>query len=263
MSDRQSSEASAEASSAAPSPPPDVNRGQQPTRLETFVDAAFAFALTMLVISVDQVPETFDQLLEALKRVPGFAASFAILLMFWHGHYRWSRRYGIEDTYSVLLSLLLVFLVLVSLYPLRMMMSGALHAISGGWLPTEVRIEDISDIRAFFVLYGVAYALMAGILGALFLRARAVRLEPPLSPYERAGVDAEVEAWLVSAAFGTASALLAIVLPPRLLPIAVWLYAAMAIVMPLLGRRWHRRSERALSSSAAPPATSTGQHGTE
>lgn len=227
---------------------PDVFRGQQPTRLETFVDAAFAFALTMLVISVDHVPETFDQLREALKRVPGFAASFAILLMFWHGHYRWSRRYGIEDTYSVILSLLLVFLVLVFLYPLRMMMSGALHAISGGWLPTEVRIERLSDVRAFFFLYGCAFALMSGVLAALFQHARTTRLSPPLNAYERKGTDAEVEAWSVIGGFGAVSATLSLALPRDLLPLAVWLYAGMAVVMPLLGRRWRRQGDAALAS---------------
>ena len=180
--------------------------------------------------------------------MPGFAASFAILLMFWHGHYRWSRHYGIEDTYSVLLSLLLVFLVLVFLYPLRMMMSGALHAISGGWLPTEVRIERLSDVRAFFFLYGFAFALMSGVLAALFRRARTARLSPPLNAYERAGVDAEVEAWTIIGGFGAISALLSVVLPRDLLPLAVWLYAAMAVAMPLLGRRWRRQGDAALES---------------
>ena len=100
-------------------------RAQQTTRLETCVDAAFAFALTMLVVSVDAVPRSYDELVEAMKRVPAFAASFLILVMFWHGHCRWSRRYGNEDTASVVLSSCLVFLVLVFLYPLRLMMAGA------------------------------------------------------------------------------------------------------------------------------------------
>jgi len=39
---------------------------------------------------------------------------------------------------------------------------------------------------------------------------------------------------------GAASALLAAALPARFLPLAVWLYAALAIVMPLMSRRWRR-----------------------
>ena len=34
-------------------------RGQSVTRLETFVDAAFAFALTLLVIAGDDLPDSF------------------------------------------------------------------------------------------------------------------------------------------------------------------------------------------------------------
>ena len=255
MSDRQSSEASAEASSAAPSPPPDVNRGQQPTRLETFVDAAFAFALTMLVISVDQVPETFDQLLEALKRVPGFAASFAILLMFWHGHYRWSRRYGIEDTGSVVLSLMLVFLVLVFLYPLRLMMSGALQSMSGGYLPGEIEITRIAHLQFLFVLYGVAFMLMSGVLLLLYARVRRMPLEPALSAEDRAVAGVEVQAWSILAAMGATSALLALVLPPKQIGFAVWLYASLAFVMPLMSRRWKRQVERIVAAQSAGDAT--------
>ena len=32
-------------------------RGEQVTRLETFVDAAFAFAMTLLVVSFDAMPD--------------------------------------------------------------------------------------------------------------------------------------------------------------------------------------------------------------
>ncbi|MFP6838146.1 MAG: hypothetical protein VB962_00970 [Pseudohongiellaceae bacterium] len=33
-------------------------RGENMTRIETFVDAAFAFAFTMLVISIDEIPRS-------------------------------------------------------------------------------------------------------------------------------------------------------------------------------------------------------------
>ena len=34
------------------------------TRLETFVDAAFAFAVTLLVISIDNIPDSYDDFIE-------------------------------------------------------------------------------------------------------------------------------------------------------------------------------------------------------
>ena len=42
-------------------------RGDQVTRLETFVDAAFAFAVTLLVVSFDAMPSSFAELCEIVK----------------------------------------------------------------------------------------------------------------------------------------------------------------------------------------------------
>jgi uncharacterized membrane protein len=217
-----------------------VFRQQQTTRLETFVDAAFAFALTMLVISVDAIPQSFEELIDALKRVPAFAASFAIVVMFWHGHYRWSRRHGFEDGTSVVLSLLLVFLVLVFLYPLRLMMSGALNAMSGGWLPSEIRFTELAHVRMFFVLYGLAFASMAGVL--LCLNAHVLRRPtvPPLVALDRVTARIEIEAWAILASMGAVSAAMAMLLPPGFVGLSVWLYVGLAVIMPLMGRRWRR-----------------------
>ena len=40
-------------------------RGIAMTRLETFIDAAFAFAITMLVIATQQIPDDIETLLAA------------------------------------------------------------------------------------------------------------------------------------------------------------------------------------------------------
>ncbi|MEE4295112.1 MAG: TMEM175 family protein [Wenzhouxiangella sp.] len=56
-------------------------RGREMTRLETFTDAAFAFAVTLLAVSIDEIPNDYESLLLALKGTPAFAASFALLLL--------------------------------------------------------------------------------------------------------------------------------------------------------------------------------------
>ena len=55
-------------------------RGTETTRLETFTDAAFAFATSMLVISIGSLPRDYQELISALKGAPAFAASFAAIL---------------------------------------------------------------------------------------------------------------------------------------------------------------------------------------
>ncbi len=65
-------------------------RGLEVTRLDTFIDAAFAFVLTLLVISFDEIPSNYAEMMAAVKRIPAFVASFALLMMFWLPHRRWS-----------------------------------------------------------------------------------------------------------------------------------------------------------------------------
>ena len=72
-------------------------RGLEMTRLESFVDAAFAFAVSLLVIAGQQVPDDLDTILRAFNNVPAFAASIAVMAIFWRGHWLWSRRFGLED----------------------------------------------------------------------------------------------------------------------------------------------------------------------
>jgi uncharacterized membrane protein len=54
----------------------------QMTRLETFIDAAFAFAISMLVIAAQQIPDNIQALLAAFKNVPTFVCSIAVLGIF-------------------------------------------------------------------------------------------------------------------------------------------------------------------------------------
>src|SRR5437868_559179 len=64
-------------------------RGMQMTRLETFIDAAFAFAISMLVIAAQQIPDDIASLLAAFKNVPTFVCSITVLGIYWRGHWLW------------------------------------------------------------------------------------------------------------------------------------------------------------------------------
>lgn len=147
-------------------------RGLATTRTEAFTDAAFAFAVTLLVISTGSLPDTMDELLLALLRIPAFAASFAILAVFWVAHNGWSRRYGLDDATSRLLSLGLVLTVLVFVYPLRIVAASLFHAFSGGWLPSEMRIETMQDLQTVFAVYSCGYAALALFVLLLYAHAR-------------------------------------------------------------------------------------------
>lgn len=146
-------------------------RGEQVTRLEAFVDAAFAFALTLLAISIDTIPGNREELITALKGVPAFAASFAVLAMFWWDHNQWSRRFGLDDGWSIFLSLCYVFLALVYVYPLKLLFGAMFAWLSDDWLPSGYAFGGLADLRLMYQVYALAFASMGLVLLGLNLRA--------------------------------------------------------------------------------------------
>jgi len=81
------------------------------SRVEGFSDAVFAFAVTLLVVSLE-VPHTFDELRLAMRQFFAFAICFALLFQVWWRHFNFFRRYGLEDAPTIVLTGVLLFVVL-------------------------------------------------------------------------------------------------------------------------------------------------------
>src|SRR5437879_12975659 len=107
-------------------------RGMDMTRLETFIDAAFAFAISMLVIAAQQIPDNIQTLLAAFKNVPTFVCSIAVLGIFWRGHWLWSRRSGLEEGASILISWAMIVTIRIFLYPFKAIFGAMWFLISSG-----------------------------------------------------------------------------------------------------------------------------------
>src|SRR4026207_1042085 len=107
-------------------------RGMEMTRLETFIDAAFAFAISMLVIAAEQIPCNIQTLLAAFKNVPTFVCSIAVLGIYWRGHWLWSRRYGLEDGVSILISWMMIVTMLIFIYPLKAIFGAMGNRLGNG-----------------------------------------------------------------------------------------------------------------------------------
>src|SRR5258708_10381558 len=91
-------------------------RGGEITRLEGFTDAVFAFAVTLLVVSLE-VPHTVEELMVALKGFFAFAICFSTLVQVWYYHYIFSRSYGLQTTSTIVLNAMLRFVWLFYVYP--------------------------------------------------------------------------------------------------------------------------------------------------
>jgi len=160
-------------------------RGESVSRLETFVDAAFAFAVTLMVISSSGIPKSPDEMMQALHRAPTMAVCFMIMMMFWSSHNRWSRRYGLETARTTGLSLALVLGVLIWVYPQRIVMSSALSFMTGNWVPSDVVIQSNEEMQNLFVTYGLGFGLLSAILLQLNREALAAADELRLDSLER------------------------------------------------------------------------------
>jgi len=226
-------------------------RGLDMTRLETFCDAAFAFAVTLLVIAGDGIPSSYDELVLALKGAPAFAASFAVITSFWWSHRTWSRRIGLEDGVTTLISLGMVLVMLVYVYPLKMVFSAFAAWASGGWLPTEFVLTDTQDMLGLFVVYGVGFAAQAGLVALLHARALKVGDALGLNAVERLRTRQEIIMNLTLGGTGVISALWAAVMPMGLGVLAGFFYMTLPITMPVLAIRYSRRAEDLLAEGAA------------
>ena len=224
-------------------------RGADMTRLETFADAAFAFAVTLLVVGGgDAIPTSFEEMVQAMKQVPAFAASFANIMLFWYGHHRWSRRFGLEGPGSVVLTLLLVFVVLIYVYPLKAIYSGALDFFTGGYLESYFQLSSIEDLRDMFVIFGAGYAALSGVIMLLNRHALSKSDMLSLSAVERFDTVTEIQHWLINMTVPLMSVLLALALPDGLVVVAGLCYFLFGILVP-----WHEtvraRAKRKLSAS--------------
>jgi hypothetical protein len=219
-------------------------RGIEMTRLETFIDAAFAFAVTMLVISNGQVPDDIPALLAAFKNVPAFVASIAVLSIFWRGHWLWSRRFGLEDGVSILISWTMLVTILIYVYPLKLLFGAMFYSLTGHAVGQLLTANTAGEGRALFAIYGLGFTAIALEILLLNLRAWRLREALRLNDRERSLTRGEIAGWSVPAAVGLVSLVLALTLPMERIGWSGWVYLTLSLLVPLQ-RKWHSRREKA------------------
>lgn len=218
-------------------------RPSETVRLDAFVDAAFAFAVSLLIIAGGQAPTSMEALMQALGRIPAFAMGFGLIVMFWLGHRSFGRLVPRRDGLSVVLSLAIVFLALIWVFPLQMLTETAAHFLSGGLLPGGGVIHTLTDLKTIYTIYGLGFAVLAGLYVWLFRHARRHADALGVEIRDRDDVAGWIGTWSVIAASGLVSAALAQLFPLQLFPglpgFAYWL---IPLGIFLLGRRRPRRT---------------------
>src|SRR3977135_1027985 len=192
-------------------------RGIEMTRLETFIDAAFAFAVTMVGIAADRIPEDINTLLAAFKNVPALIASVVVLVIFWRGHWLWSRRYGLEDGISIFISWVLLVTILIYIYPLKALFGSMFYLLSDGQLGQTLGMRSVTQVRAILAIYAIGFAGISIANVLLNLRAWQLREALRLNARERFLTRAEMMGWGTPATVGIIALLLALTLPAEYL----------------------------------------------
>jgi uncharacterized membrane protein len=215
-------------------------RGPEVSRIEGFSDAAFAFAITLLVVSLE-VPRNFDQLLDVLKGIPSFAECFAILVWLWVAHYKFFRRYGLEDRITIALNSVLLFVVMVYVYPLKFVFTIFMGMLTG-IQPSDTGQIKADQVGTLFVIYGIGFIAVFVILALMNVRAYILRRELELNALEQLRTRAEIARCLGVASVGLLSVVVAMILPGGTAGLAGFAYFLIGVVEFVVG--WHFGNQR-------------------
>lgn len=227
-------------------------RGTEISRIEGLSDAVFAFAITLLVVSLE-VPKTFGELREMMRGFVGFGLCFLLLLFVWHAQYIYFRRYALDDRMSFVLNSALLFVVAFYIYPLKFLFTTLVNQFTG-YQPLDNGVPiprmNRSEWTELMMIYGAGYVGIYVIFALLYLHAYRQRDALELNATEVHDTRSMVQEHVAMIGIGVLSILLAWNQRPML---AGMTYMLITPVLTVLGFR-NGKQRKALTSRAAAPS---------
>jgi len=150
-------------------------RGKEVLRIEAFSDAIFAFAITLLVVSLE-VPKNFEELLEMLKGFIPFSVCFALFFQVWVEQNLFFRRFGLHDERTIMLNAMLLFSMLFFVYPLKFLWTVLLNY--------NAVMKDPHDMVVLMYIYGCGFAAIYFLFALMYTHAYKKRYDLQLSDSE-------------------------------------------------------------------------------
>lgn len=208
-------------------------RGEGMTRIETFVDAAFAFAFTLLVISIDTIPSSTQELLTLSLDIPAFVASASTIGVIWYAHSRWSRAFGLQDPITVMLSIILVIFVLIFVYPIKLMFRITFAYFSDNYFNYGLDTFEQLDISILIIYFSLGFLFLSIIYILLYINTLKFRVQLRLNDFEKVYCQRVVTRWLAVCATAAISCIMAAFLLDHL-PWAIYIYLTIPLSFYLI-----------------------------
>lgn len=221
-------------------------RGSEISRVEGFTDAVFAFAVTLLVVALE-VPHTFEGLLDVVRGFPAFIICFALLMIFWNAHFRFHRRYGLDDVISRVLTMAILVLVLFFVYPLKFLFT----ILTVQWFDLQLadapQLSTPEQVTMLYVIYGLGFAGVWGLYALLYAHALRKREQLALTEIEVIMTRSDLAQNFVYVGVCLLSVTLALILRDRNSPWPGMLYLLLGPLQTACGF-WYGRKVKALAS---------------
>ena len=231
-------------------------RSHEISRIEGLSDAVFAFAVTLLVVSLE-VPKTFTELMAAMRGFGAFAVCFTLLFVVWFNQYKFFRHYGLTDNFTVVFNGVLLFVVLFYVYPLKFVFTFFIDQLTGGHgevrLPNgtvESMIDSPDQVAKLMIIFGAGYMAVFTVFALLYWHGYRKRTELDLNELELFDTRTDIRESLLNVGIAAISVAVA-VFGGRFAATSGMIYMLTPIIMMTHGRL-NRRRRRKLAAAIAP-----------
>ena len=235
-------------------------RGEEQSRIETFSDAVFALAITMLIVST-QVPKDFNEMLTFMADVVPFGLCMALIVYIWHEHFVFFLRYGFRNTKVVVLNALLLFFILFYVFPLKFL-AKLLVGMYGGFIArlldydstSLIKMSDmieVGDMSSLMVIYGLGATAIFILLLLMYRYALKQKDILGLNEIEVFDTRSSIYTHAIMASVPALSALVSLLFGRYWFAsmISGFLYMAYPIIFSIYGRKRKKKRQTLLSNN--------------